>query len=78
MLGIQQEGEMSEDDRPSDPPNLRATPSDDRPSDPPNLRATPSEDRPATGYRYFPASQLAPDRWNLADLRVRRISRRSP
>jgi len=63
MLGIQQEGEMSEDDRTSEAPDLRAT---------------PSEDRLATGYRYFPASQLAPDRWSLADLRVRRTSRRSP
>jgi hypothetical protein len=63
MLGIQQEDQMDQDDPPSDRPDLRAKPSDDR---------------PATGYRYFPASQLPPGRWNLADLRVRRTSRRSP
>ena len=56
------EGEMGEDDRPAD--------ERDQPSE-------PAADRPATGYRYFPANPITPGRWDPADLRIRRTSRRS-
>jgi len=49
---------------------------DDRPSDEQDQPPKPAADRPATGHRYFPATPISPGRWNPADLRIRRTTRR--
>jgi hypothetical protein len=64
---------MSEHDQPSD--ELAPHP---RPADPTGPRPKPAVDRPAAGHSYFPASPITPGRWNPADLRIRRTTRRSP
>lgn len=64
---------MSEDDQPSK--ELAQQPQPAGTADP---RATPAGDRSAAGPSYFPASPITPGRWNPADLRIRRTTRRSP
>jgi len=59
--------------RPADPTGPRP-----KPADPTGPRPKPAADRPAAGRSYFPASPITPGRWNPADLRIRRATRRSP